>query len=164
MHRVSDRLIENPYEASVPAPDVGCIGLKEYFRFSSYRQHHSIIAALVKEAVTDVIDKERHGVREGSARIADEDSRYGDKPTSRRTEGPAGGVNVDPNLEGSTALAICGRSLMARAVGMTKKPANREGLGNQQVLERILHFRFTTESMSGSGRLYFTAIKYANAS
>ena len=50
------------------------------------------MAALVKEAVTDVIDKERHGVREGSARI-------------------------DIN-----------ERLMARAVGMTKKPANREGL------------------------------------
>jgi hypothetical protein len=31
------------------------------------------MAALVKEAVTDVIDKERHGVREGFARMADED-------------------------------------------------------------------------------------------
>ena len=159
MHRVSDRLIENPYEASVPAPDVGCIGRKEYFHFSSYRRHHSIMAALVKEAVTDVIDKERHGVHEGSARMADEDcncltptaARYGDKPTSRRTEGPTGGVNVDPNLEGSTALAVCGRSLMARAVGMTKKPANREGLANQQVLERILHFRDIPESMASQG-------------
>ena len=116
------------------------------------------MAALVKEAVTDVIDKERHGVHEGSARMADEDcncltptaARYGDKPTSRRTEGPTGGVNVDPNLEGSTALAVCGRSLMARAVGMTKKPANREGLANQQVLERILHFRDIPESMPAS--------------
>ena len=118
------------------------------------------MAALVKEAVTDVIDKERHGVHEGSARMADEDcncltptaARYGDKPTSRRTEGPTGGVNVDPNLEGSTALAICGRSLIARAAGMTKKPANREGLANQQVLERILHFRDIPESMPASER------------
>ena len=117
------------------------------------------MAALVKEAVTDVIDKERHGVHEGSARMADEDcncltptaARYGDKPTSRRTEGPTGGVNVDPNLEGSTALAICGRSLIARAAGMTKKPANREGLANQQVLERILHFRDIPESMASQG-------------
>ena len=117
------------------------------------------MAALVKEAVTDVIDKERHGVHEGSARMADEDcncltptaARYGDKPTSRRTEGPTGGVNVDPNLEGSTALAICGRSLIARAAGMTKKPANREGLANQQVLERILHFRDIPESMAFQG-------------
>ena len=31
------------------------------------------MAALVKETVTDVIDKERHGVREGFARMADED-------------------------------------------------------------------------------------------
>ena len=59
--------------------------------------------------------------------------------------------HVDPNLEGSTALAICGRSLMARAVGMTKKPANREGLANQQVLERILHFRDIPESMASQG-------------
>ena len=66
------------------------------------------MAALVKEAVTDVIDKERHGVREGSARI-------------------------DIN-----------ERLMARAVGMTKKPAN------QRVLERILRFRDIPESMPAS--------------
>ena len=30
---------------------------------------------------------------------------------------------------------------------MTKKPANREGLANQQVLERILRFRDIPESM-----------------
>ena len=66
------------------------------------------MAALVKEAVTDVIDKERHGVREGSGRI-------------------------DIN-----------ERLMARAVGMTKKPAN------QQVLERILRFRDIPESMPAS--------------
>ena len=34
---------------------------------------------------------------------------------------------------------------------MTKKPANREGLANQQVLERILHFRDIPESMASQG-------------
>ena len=79
------------------------------------------MAALVKEAVTDVIDKERHGVREGSARI-------------------------DIN-----------ERLMARAVGMTKKPAN------QQVLERILRFRDIPESMPASVSTFFHSNSFARS-